>query len=217
MPPSLPHMRTDKPLTLSAEQRLHVKIYDAEEQVYQLPESNVDIPDSNGTPQKVDLEFTMTDDPFSFAVTRKSNDQVLFNTSGQTLVFESQYLHVRTALPDDPNIYGLGENADPFRHDPSNYSHTVWNSGEAFVPQDANLYGAHPLYYDHRGSDGTHAVFFRNSNGMRINLGADPGNYLEWNTIGGVFDLYYLSGPTPKDVSMQYADVVGHPSLMPYW
>lgn len=85
------------------------------------------------------------------------------------------------------------------------------------MPQNTNLYGFYPVYYDHRGANGTHAVYLRNSNGMRVNLAKDNGYYLEYITIGGVFDLYFLSGPTPKEASAQLASVVGHAAMMPYW
>jgi alpha-glucosidase len=41
--------------------------------------------------------------------------------------------------------------------------------------------------------------------------------YLEYNTIGGVFDFYFLAGPEPAAVSRQYAEVVGLPAIPPYW
>ena len=175
------------------------------------------MPESADSSQDSDLSFALQENPFSFTVTRKSNGEVLFDTTGQAIIFESQYLRLQTSLPDNPNIYGLGENSDPLRHDPNSYSHTIWNSGEADLPQNANLYGAYPIYYDHRGSNGTHAVYMHNSNGMKVNLGVNGTYYLEYNILGGVLDLYFLSGPTPKDVSAQFADVVGHPAMMPYW
>lgn len=156
-------------------------------------------------------------------MTRRSSGEVLFDTSGFNMIFESQYLWLRTKTPQDPTIYGLGESADPFLHS-TGYSHAIWNSGQAFMPPGTNLYGAYPLYYDHRGEKGTHAVFLRNINAMRINIdndsGSDNDNYgpfLEYNTVGGVFDFYFLAGPTPKDLSVQFADIVGKPALMPYW
>jgi alpha-glucosidase len=36
-------------------------------------------------------------------------------------------------------------------------------------------------------------------------------------STGGVFDFYFLAGPTPKDVATQYADLAGLPAMMPYW
>ncbi|OAA74959.1 alpha-glucosidase [Akanthomyces lecanii RCEF 1005] len=199
--------------------RLHVKVYDEAEDVFQIPEDLLSAPKADGSANEAtsDLKFTYNASPFSFKVTRKSSGEVLFDSTGHSLVFESQYLYLRTALPDDPNIYGLGESADPFRHS-TGYSHAIWNSGQPFMPPNTNLYGAYPLYYDHRGSRGTHAVFLRNINAMRINIDKDAnGSYLEYNTVGGVFDFYFLAGPSPKDLSLQFADVVGKPALMPYW
>ena len=75
------------------------------------------------------------------------------------------------------------------------------------------------MYFDHRGAEGTHGVFLLNSNGMdiKINSTTEAGQYLEYNTIGGIVDLYFLAGPSPTEVSKQYAEVVGLPAEMPYW
>ena len=57
-----------------------------------------------------------------------------------------------------------------------------------------------------------------NSNGMDLNINSDSaGQYLEYNMIGGVIDLYVLAGPGPVDVAKQYSDVIGQPTMMPYW
>ncbi|KAI0204191.1 glycosyl hydrolases family 31-domain-containing protein [Astrocystis sublimbata] len=200
--------------------RLHVKIYDADLQVYQVSESvlprppsqNVDKPDSK-------LSFTLTADPFSFFVARTDPDEILFNTNGTQLIFESQYVNIRTSLPDDPNLYGLGEHSDSFRLSTDNYKRTLWNAESPFIPENSNLYGSHPNYLEHRGEAGSHGVALLSSNGMDININkTDSGEqYLEYNILGGVIDLYFLAGPTPTDVSKQYADVVGLPAMMSYW
>lgn len=81
------------------------------------------------------------------------------------------------------------------------------------------MYGNHPVYFDHRGANGTHGVFLLNSNGMdiKINNTEATGQYLEYNTLGGVFDFYFLSGPTPQAVAQQYAQTVGYAAMQPYW
>jgi alpha-glucosidase len=73
------------------------------------------------------------------------------------------------------------------------------------------------VYIDHRGENGTHGVFLATSEGMDVKIDDTQGQFLEYNVLGGVVDLYFLAGPTPKDVSVQYAALSGTPAMMPYW
>ena len=195
--------------------RLHVIIEDQDRIVYQVPESVVPRPTSTGSPES-ELTFTYTESPFSFAVLRQTGE-VLFNTSGSPMIFESQYLGLRTALPPDPNLYGLGEHSDRFRLNTTNYTRTLWSRDAYGIPAGTNLYGNHPVYVDHRGEDGTHGVLFMNSNGMDIKINDTAGQYLEYNTMGGVFDFYFFAGPSPVEVAQQISEVVGLPAMMSYW
>ncbi|KAK5740018.1 hypothetical protein LTR17_004915 [Elasticomyces elasticus] len=191
--------------------RLHVKIYDAAQQVFQIPEHFLSLPSgADGTSASSALIFTYAASPFSFAVQRADTKETLFNTSAANLVFESQYIRLRTSLPQDPYIYGLGEDSDPFRRPTQNYSRTFWNVGDSFLPAGSNLYGIHPIYVEMRDGQ-AHGVFLANSDGMdiKINSTETEGQYLEYNALGGIFDLYFLAGPTPSDVSQQYAGIVG--------
>ena len=53
---------------------------------------------------------------------------------------------------------------------------------------------------------------------MDIKIDKDEGGqFLEYNTIGGIIDLYFLNGPDPIDVAKEYASLVGKPTTMPYW
>ncbi|KAI0016019.1 family 31 glycosyl hydrolase [Xylariomycetidae sp. FL0641] len=200
--------------------RLHVKIQDAGNDVYQVPESVFPRPPGGGGGGEASsaLRFDYAADPFSFRVARAGSGEVLFDTSAAGLVFESQYLRLRTKLPDRPSLYGLGEHSDPFMLNTTGYVRTFWSQDAYAVPGGANLYGNHPVYYEHRDS-GTHGVFLLNSNGMdvMINNTEESGQYLEYNTLGGVLDFYFVSGPSPIEVSQQYAEIVGKPTMMPYW
>jgi alpha-glucosidase len=169
---------------------------------------------------KAALEFSLVSSPFSFAIKRKGSDEIIFDTSGSNLIFESQYLRLRTSLPTNPNLYGLGEDTDPFRLNTTNYTRTLWSRDAYEVPTGTNLYGNHPIYFEHRETnDETHGVFLLNSNGMdiKINYTAETGQYLEYNTLGGIVDFYFLAGPTPIEVAQQYSQVIGTPVMMPYW
>ncbi|KAF2113057.1 glycosyl hydrolases family 31-domain-containing protein [Lophiotrema nucula] len=198
--------------------RLHVKIYDTAEQVYQVPESVLPRPSSDNV-DAIDaaLSFTYTKSPFSFAVKRASTNETLFDTSAASFIFETQYIRLRTSLPSSPHLYGLGEHTDPFQLNTTNYTRTMWNRDAYGTPWGTNLYGQHPVYFDHRGENGTHGVFLLSSSGMDIKIDDTDSQFLEYNTIGGIVDLYFLAGPSPAEVSSQYAEVVGKPVMQPYW
>ncbi|PGH30431.1 alpha-glucosidase [[Emmonsia] crescens] len=199
--------------------RLHVKIYDPDEDVYQVPESVFPRPHPERGDHKSVLKFSYVETPFSFSISRRDNGEVLFDTAGSDLVFQSQYLNLRTSLPTNPNLYGMGEHTNPFRLNTTNYTVTLWNRDAYGIPPGTNLYGDHPVYIDHRGEAGTHGVFLLNSNGMdvKIDRNEKDGQYLEYNSLGGIIDLYFFAGPTPKEVASQYAELVGLPAMMPYW
>ncbi|KAF2743398.1 glycoside hydrolase family 31 protein, partial [Sporormia fimetaria CBS 119925] len=198
--------------------RLHVIIYDKDEQVYQVPDFVLPRPGGTVCGEETLLDVALEEEPFSFTVKRKSNDEVLFTTKGSNIIFESQYVRLRTSLPENPSLYGLGEHTDSLRLPTSNYVRTLWARDAGAVPQNSNLYGTHPVYYEHRaGSDQTHGVLQLNSNGMDIKINNDSGQYLEYNMLGGVIDLYFMAGPTPFDVSKQYSGISQKAAMMPYW
>ncbi|KAF2843449.1 glycoside hydrolase family 31 protein [Patellaria atrata CBS 101060] len=201
--------------------RIHVKIEDAEHIAYQVPESVFARPDSSNcvSMDESSLEFAYKESPFSFTVTRKSNGEVLFDSSVAPIVFEDQYLRLRTALPEDPNLYGLGEHTDGLRLNTTDYTRTLWSRDSYGIPSGSNLYGNHPIYFDHRGDKGTHGVFLLSSAGMdvKINRTEADGQYLEYNLLSGVLDLYVLDGPSPVEVAEHYSEVAGKPVMMPYW
>lgn len=56
-----------------------------------------------------------------------------------------------------------------------------------------------------------------NWSGMDIKIDDSDGQFLEYDTIGGIIDLYFVSGPTPVEAAQQYSEVVGKSAMMPYW
>jgi alpha-glucosidase len=191
-------------------------IYDKDENVYQVPDFVVPRPTGSTTAAGSSLDVSIEEEPFSFTVTRKSNKEVIFSTKGSSIVFEDQYWRLRTSLPDNPSLYGLGEHTDSLRLPTSNYIRTLWARDAGAVPENTNLYGTHPVYYEQR-ADATHAVFLLNSNGMDVKINNDNGQGLEYNVLGGVIDLYFLAGPSPFDVAREYSEISQKAAMMPYW
>jgi alpha-glucosidase len=104
-------------VTYETDNRLHVQIYDTAQNVYQVPESVFPRPAASGdsSSSSSQLVFNVIANPFSFSVSRRGqNRQTLFDTRGTNIVFQSQYLRLRTRLPQNPHLYGLGEHTDPF-------------------------------------------------------------------------------------------------------
>lgn len=69
-------------------------IYDADEEVYQVPESVLPRVGSDKDSEDSVLEFDYVEEPFSFTISK--GDEVLFDSSASTLVFQSQYVRLRT-------------------------------------------------------------------------------------------------------------------------
>jgi len=197
-----------------------VKITDASAARYEVPESVLPRPKPNHTRQTPTIGFNYTTSPFSFSIFRKSTGEVLFSALSHPIIFKPQYIRVKTSIPAQANIYGLGEHTHSFRIPPDNTTLTLWSRDAVGIQTGTNLYGNHPVYFEHR-TTGTHGVFFLNSNGMDIKITNDgPGGpSLEYNVIGGVIDFYFLGGSEtdPTAVAKQYAEVVGNPAEVPYW
>ncbi|XP_006458747.1 hypothetical protein AGABI2DRAFT_64273 [Agaricus bisporus var. bisporus H97] len=205
--------------TLSLRDRIHLKIVDANSSRYEIPESVLPRPSNHAvSPDSASIQFNFTTSPFTFSIYRSSSQEVLFSTASHPIIFEPQYLRVKTNLPDNANIYGFGEHTNPFHLSTANTTLTLWSRDSPGIPAGRNLYGNHPVYFEHR-TTGTHGVFFLNSNGMDIKLSNTGGTSLEYNAIGGVMDFYFLAGSEsdPAEVARQYAEVVGLPAEVAYW
>ncbi|KAK6544286.1 hypothetical protein TWF694_000988 [Orbilia ellipsospora] len=170
-------------------------------------------------PNGSDWEFSYVASPFSFEVKRKSTGDVVFSTSGTKLVFENQFVEWKTSLPSNANIYGLGDIiSENFELKGANRTIYAADIGDS---PEANLYGAHPFYLDHRyvkvngkTKGYAHGVYSRNFHGQDI-LVREGG--ITWRTIGGSIDLFFFSGPTPAKVTRSYVTEIGKPALPQYW
>nr|WCZ58469.1 lysosomal alpha-glucosidase [Andalucia godoyi] len=195
------------------ENRLHIKITDADHARWEVP--LVAQPTSFLGPNKneqANYDISLQNNPFSFKVTRKADNAVIFDTANMPFVFEDQYISFGSWMPQNANVYGLGERVHPFRLDPSGKTYSIFTVDRG-TAVDRNLYGAHPFYTEFRNGN-AHGVFFLNSNAMDVLL--NPGA-IEFRTIGGVVDLYFFMGPQPESVIQQYQEIIGKPVLIPAW
>ena len=201
--------------------RIHIKLSDADRVRFEVPESVLPRPGSSPSASRETsaYDFQLGQDPFTLRVTRKSDGEVLFDTSSpggssliNPLIFEEQYMEISTRIPANANIFGLGEVVQSFRRDPSFTRQTMW-ARDAATPKSQNVYGTHPFHMEMRNGK-AHGIFLLNSNGMDVLVRQET---LTYKVIGGVLDFYIFSGPTPADVVHQYYEVIGYPHMIPYW
>jgi alpha-glucosidase len=191
-----------------------------------VPDEFIPRPQSEGSSGNLDLKFDWDNSPsFWFSVTRKSSGDVLFTTKGTKLVFENQFVEFVTSLPNDYNLYGLGERIHGLRLN-NNFTATIY-AADVGDPIDRNLYGSHPFYLETRYSQASnsskgspyksasHGVYYRNLHGMDVVLNPTK---LTWRTLGGEIDLFFFNGPSQPEVTKQYQEsAVGLPAMQQYW
>ncbi|CCG84334.1 protein of unknown function [Taphrina deformans PYCC 5710] len=170
-------------------------------------------------PSKTLYHFSYNESPFEFWITRISDGEVLFDTRGHKLVFEDQYLELTTKKSDNANLYGLGDSIHPFRLE-NEYISTLY-AADIGDRVDANLYGSHPFYMEHRYQEvndtyasTTHGVLLMTSNNMDVLIRPQ---YLQYRVTGGVIDLYVYTGTSPIAVIQQYVQSIGLPAMQSYW
>lgn len=201
-----------------------------------MPKPGLDA-NANSTAQLNDFQVVWSNEPtFSFAVVRRSTGDVVYSTEGSVLVFENQFIEQVSTLPENYNLYGLGERIHGLRLG-NNFTATIY-AADVGDPIDYNLYGSHPFYLDTRyfevDSDGnmalvtsnetstnssyasySHGVYLRNTHGMDVVL--KPEN-ITWRTLGGSLDLYFFDGPSQPEVSRAYfTGAVGLPAMQQYF
>ncbi|KAL9614199.1 MAG: hypothetical protein Q9167_001287 [Letrouitia subvulpina] len=208
---------------------------------YLLPTNLVHQPmvdaDADTTSLTNDLSFVWSNEPtFSFSVYRKSTGDSLLTTAGTKLIFENQFIEFASSLPDNYNLYGLGESIHGFRLG-NNFTKTMY-AADIGDPIDLNIYGSHPFYLDTRyyevGDQGdltlvtsnetnvtadyvsySHGVYHRNAHGQEILL--RPTN-ITWRLLGGSIDLYVYAGPTQPEVTSAFqTSAIGLPAMQQYF
>ena len=111
-------------VTYETDDILHVKIYDTEERQFQVPDYVLPRKRFHGATDPA-YEFSYTDNTFGFVVKRKSNGEVLFNSTDVQMIFEDQFVSFGSKVHDIMNVYGLGENVDNFLR-PRDSVSTLW-------------------------------------------------------------------------------------------
>lgn len=167
--------------------------------------------ESPATPQ-YQVTIGAVGETLSLRVLRLSDNEMIFDSSTTgVFVYENQFLSIATSLPQSPNVYGLGERAASLRL-PTGQNYTIFARDTA-TPYLQNVYGSHAFYLELRNGS-SHGVYLLNSNAMDVLL--EDGR-LTYKVIGGIFDFFFVVGPTPQLVVRQYLSIIGKSEMIPYW
>uniref|UniRef100_A0A8C0ZWX1 Sucrase-isomaltase, intestinal n=1 Tax=Castor canadensis TaxID=51338 RepID=A0A8C0ZWX1_CASCN len=176
--------------------RFHFKLTDQTKVRYEVPHEHVQ-PFNGNIASSLNYEVDVSRQPFSIKVTRKSNNNVLFDSSIGPLLFADQFLQLSIRLPS-ANVYGLGEHVHrQYRHDMN------WKTWPIFTGTRSLMNGS------------SFGVFLMNSNAMEVAL--QPAPAVTYRTIGGILDFYVFLGNTPEEVVREYLELIGRPVLPSYW
>jgi alpha-glucosidase (family GH31 glycosyl hydrolase) len=198
---------------------LRLKIYDATKARYEVPLELNNVRNTGAFVSDFIFEYEnrASDNVFQFRIKRRSNGKVLFDTSIGGFVFEDQFLQIATILPTGSDVYGFGQNNHPSLSHNLNYK--TWGMFARDEPnvagEELNQYGVHPVYNVLENDGNAHGVVLVNSNALEHSFMPYPAMVLR--SIGGIFDFYFFSGPTPETVVQQYTALVGHPVMIPYF
>nr|XP_013013967.1 probable maltase-glucoamylase 2 [Cavia porcellus] len=193
---------------------LQVKMYDSTNKRYEVP-----VP-LNTPSSPVDCsenclyDVRIQTNPFGVQVLRRSSGTVIWDSQVPGFIFNDMFLSISTRLPSQ-YIYGFGETEHTmFRRNMS------WNTLGMFARDDPsayekNFYGVHPYYMALEEEGSAHGVLLLNSNAMDVTIQPTPA--LTYHTVGGILDFYIVLGPTPELVTQQYTELIGRPTMIPYW
>ncbi|XP_064234957.1 sucrase-isomaltase, intestinal isoform X2 [Aotus nancymaae] len=161
-------------------------------------------------------DVSVTENPFSIKVIRKSNGRTLFDTSIGPLVYSDQYLQISTRLASE-YIYGIGEQVHKrFRHDLYWKTWPIFTRDQLPGDNNNNLYGHQTFFMCIEDTSGeSFGVFLMNSNAMEIFIQPTP--IVTYRVTGGILDFYIFLGDTPEQVVQQYQQLVGLPAMPAYW
>ncbi|KAL0279779.1 UNVERIFIED_CONTAM: hypothetical protein PYX00_001264 [Menopon gallinae] len=192
-------------------ERIHVRISDPVNQRFEPPYPEVPLgPDD--PPREPAYRFLIDINRTGFKIIRKNGDLLFDAIDKGGFIFADQFLQISATF--NGKVYGIGEHQSNFQLSTNWTTFTLFNHDS--IPLDnANLYGSHPFYLVLENTGKCHGVFFLNSNAMDIILQPLPA--VTFRSIGGIFDFYFFTGPTPGDVIRQYTELIGRPFLPPYW
>ncbi|CAH8442749.1 unnamed protein product [Schistosoma mattheei] len=153
----------------------------------------------------VQYNVSIESSPFGLKIMRNNHKQdVILDSTGSlssSLIISNQFLQITFRVYAQKG-FGPGEFEKVFPNPLSKWMRLGLWSHDAIPQPNLNLYG-------------THNFFMGLNNAQEVAITPLPA--ITYRTIGGILDFFVFTGPKPLDVINQYYDLIGHPTIPPYW
>ena len=166
------------------------------------------------------LVVTIAHKPFRISIADASGAIIDADDPARGIAFSGTTTRVWKTLPDDEQIYGLGEKNGHLNkrgRQLGGYNVTMWNSDTYAYEADTDpIYADVPFYLALRQGH-AHGVFFDNTFRSNFDIGHTSQGLLAFGADGGELNYYVIDGPALKDVVRRYTDLTGKLPLPPLW
>lgn len=165
-----------------------------------------------------DLKVKADKKPFRLSF-YNSSEKLINKDDSKGICWDKDRTICYKALPENENYYGFGEKTGKF-----NKRGTVmemWNTdfpgyGPPWHTNFDPLYKSIPFFI---GINETYSygIFLDNHYRTVFDMGKMYKDIYSFSADGGVFDYYFIYGPTPEEVTEQYMELTGKIPLPPKW
>ena len=119
------------------------------------------------------------------------------------------YMHTELSLQPGECVYGFGERFTPFVK--NGQAVETWNEDGGTASQIA--YKSIPFYMTNKG----YGIFVDHTDNVSYEVGSEKVEFVGFSVPGEELRYYFIYGPSPADIIMEYTDLTGKPALPPAW
>ncbi|MEO6258806.1 MAG: glycoside hydrolase family 31 protein [Thermoanaerobaculia bacterium] len=166
------------------------------------------------------LHVSIQHAPFRLSFTTRAGQSLAEDDPLRGTSLSGSGIRLSKRLPDDENIYGLGEKNGPLNKRGwklGGYSFTMWNSDTFGYDSSTDpLYVSVPFYMAMRKGV-AYGIFLDSTFRSNFDIGHQTAGVLSFGADGGALDYYFIYGPEPKKVIERYTALTGRMPLPPLW
>ena len=225
-------------ISLECNQYLHIYITDSSQKRWENPYSISDSYKekvkscfSQASPRNL-TEFGLyisedKEEPFYISLTNPSTGELIFTTENTDFLYSDVFIGFAGFISSN-DVYGFGERYHEIKLGDGKF--TMWPNDTNGIHEDTgeggyNAMGIHPLGFHKTSQNSFIGLLFNNINAQDLvitsyrnkNEQNDNDVLLEHRTIGGVIDYYITINETPDEALVSIHDIIGHPTLPPFW